>query len=134
MNQEVKLEVKGHLKVYCLKTGKIFYNDHNALVTNAIEVIRRCLGSSGFIDTITAKKNGNVLATETVSSINFAVAPNNNEVMFKAVFDEASFNDTLDELRLSSSTDGDFSEVLGLSILKDNATQIGIEWTLKIFV
>ena len=58
--------------------------------------------------------------------------PTDNEVKLVATFDETSFNDTFDEIYLYSAGGGDFSKVTGLSINKDNQTQLTISWTLKI--
>ncbi len=129
----LNIKAEGHLKIYSVETGEVFYDDHNALVVNAVEVIRRSLGSGNSIDNIIAKKTSSTLATAVISSIIFSPSPGNNEIIYKAIFDQASFDDTLDELNLGSSADGIFSEVTGLSIFKDGNTQLGVEWKLKIF-
>jgi hypothetical protein len=133
MVQTLNMKVEGHLKIYDPQTGHIFYDDHNALVANAIEVIRRALGSNNFLDTVTAKKAGVTLATVNTTGTIFSVSPDTNELICKATFNGVSFNDTLDELNLESA-DGIFSEVTGLSIYKDSTTQLGIEWKIKIFI
>ena len=131
MEEAVDIKVSGHVKIWEMETDKVLYDDHNALTANAPNIIRRALGSGNNIDEITALKASVVLATVPVTSIIYS-APAINEVTFRAVFNQVSFNDTLDELQLGESTHGLFSAVTGLSIFKDNNTQIGVEWKLKI--
>lgn len=136
MKQKINIEVKGHLKITSIKKGEkpqVLYNDHNALIPNYKNIIRHAIAGdiSYAIDRVRVLGSSVPLATTVISSVSY-IPLTDNEVKFIAVFDEASFDGTFDEVFLFSDAGGDFSQVTGLSITKDNQTQLQIEWTLKI--
>lgn len=135
MKQPFNLNIKGHLKITRVsKTAReVLYDNHNALVANYKNIVRHCIAGDNThkIDTMRVKKAGSTLADSTISSVTY-IPMTDNEVKFVALFNEASFDDTLDEVQLRSLGGGQFSEVTGLSITKDNQTQLIFEWTLKI--
>tara|TARA_R110002020_G_C16185233_1_gene765138 strand:- start:395 stop:796 length:402 start_codon:yes stop_codon:yes gene_type:complete len=129
------MEIKGHLQIVKTKGGEkeVVYDDHNALVTNYKNIIRHCIAGDAthFLDKIRVLKLGADLANTSINQVEY-IALTDNEVKLVATFDETSFNDTFDEIYLYSAGGGDFSKVTGLSINKDNQTQLTISWTLKI--
>lgn len=135
MKDKMNFQVKGHLTITEIKDGEytVIFDDSNALVPNYKNVIRRALGGEvgSIVNEVKALKASSVLATAPVTIVDY-IALTDNEVKFTAVFNPASFNDTIDEVILSSSNAGDFSQVLGLSITKDNLTNLQVDWTLKI--
>lgn len=135
MKETVDILIEGHLTITAIKDGveEVLYDDHNALLPNYKNVVRRALaGQPGyFIDRMKVLKASTELANVPVTNYEF-IPLTDNEVKFSAVFNQGSFNDTLDEAVLYSDLGGDFSQVLGLSILKDDQTNLQIDWTLKI--
>lgn len=135
MKNTLNMEIKGHLQIVKIKKGKneIVYDDHNALVTNYKNIIRHCIAGDAthFLDKIRVLKASAQLANTSISQVEY-IALTDNEVKLVATFDEASFNDTFDEIYLYSDAGGDFSHVTGLSISKDDQTQLTVSWTLKI--
>lgn len=126
---------KGWIKIWGIDKGnkRILLEDRsNALVENARKIIAHSLAgdSQYFIDTIEVYKAAALLATSPGLTISYPAG--DKTVKFITRFDEASFNDTLDEVKLISSTGGIFSEVSGLSVLKDNTLKLEIEWILTI--
>lgn len=134
LKDNIKLEnIKGWLKVIAIEdngTEHILVDKANALVSNAPTIIANALaGTSGwFLDTITALKTGSPLASIGVTP----TFPAPGQVQFAGVFSTTSFNDTLDELDLSSTIGQGFSAVTGLSIFKGNTLQLSIQWLLTI--
>ena len=129
MEEQVRVQVKGHVTISEVDSGKVLYDDHNALTANAPNIIRNALGGGIPISEIIALKAAVVLAVSPVSTVTYT---STNEVTFRSVFTPASFNDTLDELQLGNPAFGLFSTVTALSIFKDGATQIAVEWKLEI--
>ena len=132
MEETVNIKVSGHVKIWDIETEKVLYDDHNALTPNAPNIIRRALGTGDFINEMHAYKAAVLLATTPVQTVIYSLTPVINEVTLRAIFTPASFNDTLDELQLGHNLNGLFSTITALSIFKDNNTQIGVEWKLKI--
>ncbi len=135
MEEKLNMGVKGHLTLTLINGDdkEVVYDDHNALVPNYKNIVRRALGGQTgyFIDNVIANKLGSPLANTPIINVEY-IALTDNEVKFTARFSQASFNDTLDEVKLNSVNGGDFSIVSGLSILKDNLTSLQVDWTLKI--
>ncbi len=134
MVKETVPTAKGWVKIWGInKAGekKLLVNQKNALVLNAKKIIAYALGNQSgyFIDAIEVYKAGGLLATSPPVTYSF---PTNEKVKFITRFNETSFNDTFDEIRLISTGGGDFSIVTGLSVLKDNTLQLQIEWLLTI--
>lgn len=126
---------KGWITIYGIdKEGnrKLLVDRKNALVANSKKIMVHTLGqdSSYAITNIEVYKAASLLATSPLLTISFPVG--DTSVKFTARFNEASFNDTFDELKLVSTAGGIFSEVTGLSVLKDNTLQLEIEWLLTI--
>jgi hypothetical protein len=135
MKQPINLKMEGHLKLTRVSQAsrEVLYDDHNALVANYKNIVRHAIAGDAthFIGQVKAFKANTLLATAPISGVTY-IPLTDNEVKFTAIFDEASFDDTADEFHLHSNGGGQFSEVTGLSIAKDNQTQLIVEWTLKI--
>lgn len=104
----------------------------NAIQVGAQEIVANLLaGDRSFrLSAMEAFKAGFSLASAPIYNWTF---PAPNEVQFVAVFDEASFDDILDELRLQASfVPLDFSIVDGLSITKDSLSRLVINWKITI--
>lgn len=134
MFQEKIPSARGWVKIWSIsRDGKkqLLVNQKNALVLNAKKIIAYALANQSgyYIDTIKAYKSSGLLATSPLVTYSF---PTSEKVKFTTRFNETSFNDTLDEIRLTSIGGGDFSIVTGLSVLKDNTLQLQIEWLLTI--
>lgn len=135
LNEIIKASgnINGHITVMGRNKGGEWFTileKKNALTSNAVTIISKALGGdTGWnINAIRAYKTSGILATASVT----ATYPATNKVQLQAIFSEASFNDTLDEVRLLSLTGGDFSIVTGLSINKPNTLELSIQWLLTI--
>lgn len=135
MINETVPSVKGWITIYAItKTGeRILLEDRkNALVANARKIIAHCLGGDMVYapNQISVYKASVLVATTPSVTINYPVG--DDKVRINGRFDEASFNDTVDEIKLESAGGGIFSQVGSLSLLKTNAIQLEIEWVLTI--
>lgn len=135
MINETLPSVKGWIKVYAiLETGeKILLQDRkNALVSNARKIIAHCLGGDILyaLNQIGVYKAGVLVANTPSVTINYPAG--DDKIRINGRFNEASFNDTVDEIKLGSIAGGIFSQVGSLSILKTNTIQLEIEWVLTI--
>ena len=129
MNNQIELKVKGYIKIY--RNGELIHEQPNTLTSNAYEVLRRTIvGDTGYINKINVYKLGGLLASSNITQKTYFAT---NKIQVISIFDEASFDDTFDEMRLYGDT-YIFSEVIGLSIAKDNLSQIAIEWTLEFII
>lgn len=126
---KAKLKITGHLKVWNEKTGQVYYDDHNDLTGDAQEIISKIIASTDKLSQITAMKASVDLASAAITVVTY---PTTNQVSMKATFSEASFNDTLDEFQLRQGPTNVFSTVTGLSITKDDVTQMAVTWVLTI--
>lgn len=127
MKTKVNPQIKGHLKVTD-DNGNILYDDHNDIVINAENLLRRCVAGDNDLNQVEAYNNTPAsLGTTTRLSYTY-VSTNEVELSFK--FLPTDFNDTIDKLELGNDTEGVFSEVTGLSILKDNNTSLNVTWKL----
>ena len=127
MKQLVKTKIRGHLKVTD-DNGKILFDDHNDIVTNAENLLRRCVVGLNDLDTVEAFNSSPTSLATTTRIVYTLVSTNQIDLSFK--FLPTDFNDTVDKLELGNSTEGVFSEVTGLSILKDSSTSLNITWSL----
>lgn len=129
IKEKLRITPKGWI-TYKLSTprGVIEGKIDNLVVPNAKTIIAKALYGASLVDNMSAYATSSLLATTTCSGS--LSAP--DSVMFVGEFDEASFNGTLDELRLESSSDGSFSEITGLSIAKDNLSRLSIVWTIQL--
>lgn len=102
----------------------------NSLTDDAPQIQLYALaGEDWILDKIQAVKANSILASVDVEY----TFPDPNVLRFTALFDEASFNDTLDEVRLfSTEANLTFSHVTGLSLFKDENIKIEIVWQLTI--
>lgn len=131
--EKLNLNIKGEVKIYATrgKSRKLIYEDHNAIVENAKKILVHAIGGDPFlVDTIEIYKTSSKIAEQTVLTKEFPFG--DKSVKFFGNFNEASFNDTLDEIRLVSSNGGIFATITGLSHTKDNVTQLDIEWQITI--
>lgn len=127
--EQVKLNAKGWIRYELISpSGSTVTTIPNLVVTNAKAIMAKAIMNQSFIDQIELKDGGGTLATSPVT-YNLA-SPTVAE--FKAEFDEASFNTFFEEAHLQSSADGDFSEVTGLFIYKDNTMRLIITWSIEI--
>lgn len=128
-SQKIKINPKGSVKISIGDLVK--YDDHNAILDNSKEIIARVLGGQGSysIDLIKVYKNNVLVAQNPPSVIDF---PEVGKCRFFCIFNPASFDDTIDEVRLSSVAGGDFSAITGLSITKGNTENMSIQWTIEI--
>ena len=134
MRETVNVAVKGWLKVYgILPNGEriVLLDRPNTIVNNARTIVAKALGNTTWagLNKVKAWKAAVLLSDNNSMVITY---PGTYEVQFNARFSTGSFNDTLDELSLESSTLGRFSEVTGLSVFKDNTMQMEVEWKLTI--
>jgi hypothetical protein len=130
MNNKVKLGIKGYIKIY--RNGKLIHEQPNTIQHGAYTILRRVVvGDTGFINEIQVFKTTFMLASSPITQITYS---GTNKVTVIAIFDETSFNDTFDEMRLEGASAWDFSKVTGLAIAKDNLSQIAIEWTLEFII
>lgn len=130
---KVQERVKGHIVVKARKPGgewEVIVDRKNAITANAPTLISKALaGETGWvINRIECLKASAQLAIETVSKS----YPSAGKVQFESTFGLTSFNDTLDELRLTSLDGGNFSTVTGLSIAKSDEVELNIQWLLSI--
>lgn len=126
---------RGWITIHAItKTGeRVLLEDRkNALVSNARNIIAHCLGGDTLyaLNQISVYKATTLIATTPSVTINYPVG--DDKVRINGRFDEASFNDTIDEIKLESAGGGIFSQVGSLSLLKTNAIQLEIEWVLTI--
>lgn len=136
MNTKINLHLQGHLQVKKKRQGEdwvVEYDEHNAIDPNHLNIIRKALaGQAGAtISNIRALASTTTLAIAPISISTTPVSPS-NVVEFTAEFSEASFNGTLDELKLEAFSEGVFSYVDSLSIYKDNASKLAITWKLTV--
>ena len=130
MKNKLNIELKGYIKVY--RNGKLIHEQPNSIQSGAYNVLRRTLvGDSGYLDRILVYKNNSALATASITQKTYS---STNKITVAAIFDENSFNDTFDEIYIKGSIAGSFSKVSGLSITKDNLSQISIEWSLEFLI
>lgn len=129
----VNLNIKGQIVITFKKDGvPLKYSlIENEVVTNALMILVRCIGgqSTYAIDGIQAYKAGVLLAE--AEYFTFSYTPL-NQAVFTAIFSPTSFGDTLDELRLISSTGGIFSKVEDLSIEKISGVELALSWKLTL--
>lgn len=133
MKQGINIDIKGHLLIKNLTNGDILFDNPNALLPNYRNIIRRCISgqSDNQIDQIEVWYQGNLLTTVNVYDRQYSTLTN-NEVTFFAKFLDTDFNSDFDKVVLRSNVGGEFSEVINLSLSKDNNTTLLIQWTLKI--
>lgn len=104
----------------------------NAINANAKTIIVKALaGTLNGLGNINALKASILLASGVIQSV---VVVGIDSIRISAEFDEASFNDTVDELQLLADpiSGGLFSDVTGTSITKDNLSRLYIQWTIKL--
>ena len=129
----INISYKGEVKIYAIRgdSSELIYDDSNLILENAKKILVHAAGGDSYvIDTIEVYKTSVKIAEDLSLQVEYPIG--DKSVKFFATFDEASFNDTLDEIRLVSSVGGDFAEVTGLSHTKDGVTQLQIEWTITI--
>lgn len=133
MKQRINIDIKGHLLIKNINNGKILFDNPNALLPNYRNIIRRCISgqSDNQIDQIEVWYQGNLLTTVNVYDRQYSTLTN-NEVTFFAKFLDTDFDSDFDKVVLRSNQGGEFSEVINLSLSKDNNTTLLIQWTLKI--
>jgi hypothetical protein len=123
---------EGYVRIYRVKKSvyEPLWDNHNDITSNALRIVSRALaGNVNFkVDNIAAYRSNQFVSGAPISGYQF---PTSDTVVFTAIFDESSFNGTVDELRLVSGFGGTFSIIDNLSIIKDNTSRIAIEWSIK---
>jgi hypothetical protein len=130
MKESIKLNAKGYVKALAIYPDRteVLWEGPNALTANAKDIVAKLLGQVQCpLDNITAYNTATPLATAVCTA---TVSPATVEIL--GTFTEASFAGVVDELRLQSSSEGDFSIITGLNVTKTNAYQLAIQWTLTI--
>lgn len=108
--------------------GLIEERKENLVVANALTIMAKAIMGQSMVDQVALLKASTQLA---VANVTYSLAASDT-AQFVATFDEDSFNDTIDEASLESSSDGQFSDITGLSISKDNTMRLIITWTIQI--
>jgi len=129
----INISYKGEVKIYAIRGGssELIYDDSNLILENAKKILVHAVGGDNYvINAIEVYKTSVKLAEDLSLQVEYPIG--DKHVKFFAFFDEASFNDTIDEIRLVSSVGGNFAEVTGLSHTKDDLTQLQIEWKITI--
>lgn len=134
IKEKLNTNIKGVVSFELYREGKLVWEhtQNNAIQPGAQEIIAHLLtGDAGYkLNNVEAFKASFSLAVAGIYNWSFPAA---NEVQFVAVFDEASFDDTLDELRLEAGlVPLDFSIITGLSIAKDGLSRLVINWKITI--
>lgn len=129
----IKDRVKGHVVIKARKPGGqwgVILDRKNAITADAPLIISKALaGETGWIiNRIQCLKASAELAIETTTY----TFPATGKVQFESTFSLASFNDTLDEIRLTNATNNDFSTITGLAITKSDEVELNIQWLLSI--
>ena len=133
ISEGISYKGKGEVRIFSIKgdSRKLIYEDKNTIVTNAKNILAHAIGGDGFIiDKIGAYKAAVLLSFQNIFTVTYPAG--NDKVKFVARFNEASFDDTLDEVRLESTLGGIFSVFTGLAHAKDNLTQLEVEWLITI--
>jgi len=135
MNQEIKLNITGDVKITFLDSGKIM-EFKNHLVPNAKVILSKLLAKQTIaIDQIqirgrlTSNPDVDVILKE-ANIVSYT--QNSNAITFMAIIKAEDFEGTIDALYLQSMGAGGFSELINLNIFKDLGNQVNIEWTLTI--
>lgn len=129
------VKIEGHINAKLITSDGnelTVYNGHNDLTSDWDNILRRALAgqNNAHITKIGAYKNGALLAEADITQFNYPTGVS-NEIEFVAVFSETSFDDTLDEIRLTAPL-ASFSSKTGLSIQKDQTAKLSIDWKLTI--
>jgi hypothetical protein len=134
-HQEAKFKIKGRLKIYSVSSDNqrvLLVDKNNAILPNASDIVAKLLANYTWpISHIWAYKANNPLAS---ASVTYDPGVPAGQAVFRARFIENSFNDVFDELRLASANGGDFSQITGLSVLKDNTLQLEVEWHITVIL
>lgn len=131
MKDKVGIKIKGHVKVF--KENKRIFSRHNEITTDSLQIIMRCLSSvplNPSIDLITVGGDFDPVDLEIFDSV-YDMA--DNSITFIANAFEGSFNGTITNMQLRSSLLGlNFAERDDVSIIKDDAERLKIQWTIRI--
>lgn len=126
----IKPQGKVNIKIWDITTPDFIVNTFNAILENSKVIIAKTIGGNiNFsINQIKVYSGGILLATA-IPVISFPIS---NKTEFFAEFDTTSFTGTVDELRLCSSVGGDFSQITGISITKNNIQNMSVKWSIEI--
>lgn len=133
LKENLNIHIKGEVKIYALKgsSRKLIYEDNNVILANAKKILVHAIGGDPFIvDKIQVYKTSVQLAEDDNLIVEYPSG--DKSVKFFALFNEASFNNTLDEIRLVSTNGGLFAQITGLNHTKDDITQLQVEWKITI--
>ena len=129
--EQLNLLYKGEVKIYAIrgKSRELIYENYNLIVENAKKILVHAIGGDNFIiNKIQVYKTSVQLAEDDNLIIEYPIG--DKSIKFFALFDETSFNDTLDEIMLVSTNGGLFAQIMGLSHTQDCITQLQIEWKI----
>ena len=133
MQEQVNLKGKGEVSITLIKGGvrtPLFKT--NLITTNARNICAKALIDEDYqINQIKAFNTGTQLANITNLTRRF-VQNEDNAIEFVARFIESDFDGTVTELNLESAIGGIFSELTGLSVVKDGQSQLEVLWKITI--
>lgn len=131
MKEQVNIIPEGHVTIFTIdRDGKrdLILDKKNAILANAKTIISKCVAGVNYhIDNIVAYNSAIILASAPITTITY---PASNQVEFTSIFDFTSWSGICDELRLTSSIGGDFSQLTGLNLIKNTSVQLGIVWRI----
>lgn len=131
MKEIVNIILEGFVTIFTIdKNGKrdLVLEKKNMILPNAKTILARCIAGVNYhIDNIVAYNSNVILASAPITVITY---PDFNSVEFTAIFDYTDWSGVADELRLTSSIGGDFSQIIDLNITKDTTVQLGIVWKI----
>lgn len=133
MKENLDFIPHGEVKIFTINDKgkrKNIFHKKNMILGNAKTIITKCIAGVNYhIDNIVAYNSASILASAQISTITY---PTFNSVEFTAIFDYLDWDPTniCDELRLTSSIGGDFSQLTNITILKNNSQQLGVVWKI----
>jgi len=133
MKQELNINATGLVFIKLIKNQSVIFEfkEENLILQNAKKILTRAIGGSDYhIDKIIAYFEGTPLAFVTPLTSEFPGG--DDKVRLKGVFDEDSFNGTIDKLELVSINGGVFSQLTDLIITKDDTSKLQIDWLITI--
>lgn len=131
-NENVNIIPSGFVTIYSIdkKGKKNILLKKNMILGNAKTIITKCIAGINYhIDNIVAYNLNVLLASAPITSI---IYPAFNSVQFTSIFDFLDWDpiNVADELRLTSSIGGDFSQLTNINLIKSNSVQLGIVWKI----
>lgn len=133
MKDTLRIGLEGHVRVTSNKYG-VVYDNSNTIGINALEILTRCMGQVDLEKSVDKIKvsgpfgefTGDIIANNYISA--------ENAMEFSAIFYENNFDGTVTELELQCSALGNkiMATRTGVSILKDAATRLRVDWKITV--